>query len=178
MALGKGLAAGYQPLSAMLVSPRVYAAIRDGSGVLRNGQTFVNHPLACAAALEVQTIIEDEGLLHQVRERGAQLRLRLGELFADHPHVGDIRGRGLFVGVEFVADRATKQPYDPQQGVAAALKRHALEQDLMIYPLSGTVDGVRGDHVLLAPPFICGASDIEVIATKFAAAVAAQTGGA
>ncbi len=174
VALGKGLGAGYVPISAMLVSPGVYEAISTGSGVLRNGQTFVNHPLACAAALEVQRTIEDENLLLNVRERGAQLRGRLTELLGDHPHVGDIRGRGLFVGVEFVADRATKAPLQPGEHTPAGLKQRAMRRDLMIYPLPGTIDGVLGDHVLLAPPFICSSADIDVIADRFADVVREQ----
>lgn len=174
IALGKGLGAGYVPISAMLVSPRVYEAISTGSGVLRNGQTFVNHPLACAAALEVQRTIEDENLLLNVRERGKQLRGRLAELLGDHPHVGDIRGRGLFVGVELVADRVTKVPLRPEEHTAAGLKQRAMQRDLMIYPLPGTIDGVLGDHVLIAPPFICSSGDIDVIADRFAGVVREQ----
>jgi adenosylmethionine-8-amino-7-oxononanoate aminotransferase len=176
LALGKGLGAGYVPISAMLVTERVHDAIAEGSGVLRNGQTFVNHPLACAAALEVQQTIEDEELLANVRERGTQLRTRLGDLLGEHPNVGDIRGRGLFLGIEFVADRATKEPLPTSADTAVSLKRRAQEHDLMIYPLSGTIDGVRGDHVLLAPPFICTPEDIDLIAETFAEVVGEVVG--
>lgn len=171
LAIGKGLAAGYQPLSAMLVGPHIHAAISEGSGILRNGQTFVNHPLACATALEVQKTIIEENLLENVRRRGVQLRSRLNEVFAEHPHVGDVRGRGLFVGVEFVEDRGTKEPLDPQLGFAPRIRAAGLEEGLMIYPMAGTIDGRRGDHVMIAPPFICTEDDIDLIVSRFAAAV-------
>lgn len=172
LAVGKGLAAGYQPLSAMLVTARVREAIGGGSGVVRNGQTFVNHALACAAALAVQRTIEDEDLLANVMARGRQLRARLSEVFAEHPNVGDVRGRGLFVGLELVADRSTKEPLPPEDGTAMRLKASALDEGLLTYPMSGTVDGRLGDHVLFAPPFICTEDDIEEIVTRFAAAMA------
>lgn len=167
LAVGKGLAAGYQPLSAMLVNGRVYDGIGAGSGLLRNGQTFVNHAIACAAALAVQRTIDEEDLLANVRARGEQLRSRLREVFADHPNVGDVRGRGLFVGLELVADRATKEPLPTDLGLAPAIKACGIEEGLMTYPMSGTIDGVHGDHVLFAPPFICTADDIEEIVTRF-----------
>jgi hypothetical protein len=167
IAIGKGLSAGYQPLSAMLVSGRIHDGIESGSGVLRNGQTFVNHALACAAALAVQTTIEEEHLLANVLERGEQLRSRLRETFAEHPHVGDVRGRGLFVGLELVADRETKQPLPPDAGTATAIRALAIDEGLLTYPMSGTIDGVHGDHVLFAPPFICTADDIEEIVVRF-----------
>ncbi|HEY4025562.1 MAG TPA: aspartate aminotransferase family protein [Candidatus Dormibacteraeota bacterium] len=171
LAVGKGLAAGYQPISAMLVAPHVHEAIRAGSGILKNGQTFVNHPLACATALEVQRTIVEDGLLGNVRQRGHQLRTRLTEVFAEQPHVGDVRGRGLFIGVEVVEDRSTKEPLATDFGFPARLRAEALREGLMTYPMSGTIDGRRGDHVLLAPPFICTADDVEAIVTRFAAAV-------
>jgi adenosylmethionine-8-amino-7-oxononanoate aminotransferase len=123
----------------------------------------MGHATACAAALAVQRVIERDDLLANVRARGEQLRARLREVFADHPNVGDIRGRGLFVGVEFVQDRAGKAVLDPVLKTHARLKRQAMENGLMMYPMGGTIDGVHGDHVLLAPPFICTASDIDRI---------------
>jgi adenosylmethionine-8-amino-7-oxononanoate aminotransferase len=174
LAVGKGLAAGYQPLSAMLVTARVHAALEAGSGVVRNGQTFVNHAIACAAALAVQRTISDDGLLANVLARGEQLRSGLRARFAEHPHVGDVRGRGLFVGLELVADRATKQPLPPEADTAASLKAAALREGLLSYPTAGTIDGRYGDHVLFAPPFICTAEDVDRIVDLFAAAMAAQ----
>ncbi|MGA0582791.1 MAG: aminotransferase class III-fold pyridoxal phosphate-dependent enzyme, partial [Castellaniella sp.] len=121
---------------------------------------------ACAAALAVQRVIVRDNLLANVLARGEQLRARLREVFADHPNVGDVRGRGLFVGVEFVRDRADKSVLDPALKTHARLKRQAMENGLMVYPMGGTVDGVHGDHVLLAPPFICSAADIDEIAAR------------
>jgi adenosylmethionine-8-amino-7-oxononanoate aminotransferase len=171
LAIGKGLAAGYQPLSGMLVNARVHGAIGAGSGVLRNGQTFVNHALACAAALAVQRTIDEEGLLANVLARGEQLRTGLRSVFADHPHVGDVRGRGLFVGLELVADRTTKDPLPPEAETAARIRTTALEHGLLTYPLPGTIDGHRGDHVLFAPPFICTEDDVDEIVMRFATAL-------
>ncbi len=128
---------------------------------------------ACAAALAVQKVIAGQGLLANVLERGEQLRAGLREAFADHPNVGDVRGRGLFVGVEFVADRQTKAPLAPQQRMHAQLKTAAMRNGLLVYPMGGTIDGVRGDHALIAPPFITTASQIDAIVDRFAASVQA-----
>jgi adenosylmethionine-8-amino-7-oxononanoate aminotransferase len=167
VAVGKGLAAGYQPISAVLVSDGVHEALASGSGVLRNGQTHVNHPFACAVALEVQRTIVEDDLLAGVRERGAQLREELATVLSDVDTVGDIRGRGLFVGVEFVADRGTRAPCRGGDQLVAALKREALRRGLLIYPSSGTVDGLLGNHVLFAPPFIATRSEITEMVTRF-----------
>jgi adenosylmethionine-8-amino-7-oxononanoate aminotransferase len=161
VAVGKGLAAGYAPLSAVLAAPHVIAALRDGSGVLQNGQTNVNHTFACAVALEVQRTIHDEDLLSNVRDRGEQLRGALAKRFADHPAVGDIRGRGLFVGIEFVDPEDGRSPLHGGGALVGALKRTGLERGLLLYPGSGTVDGTAGNHLLLAPPFVAGEADIE-----------------
>ena len=169
--LAKGLGAGYQPIGAMLCSDRIYDAIVSGSSFFQHGHTYLGHAIACAAALEVQRVIERDGLLQNVRARGEQLRARLKEVLAGHPHVGDVRGRGLFVGVEFVADRASKATLDPALKTHARLKAAAMRQGLLVYPMGGTVDGARGDHVLFAPPFICTAQDVDRIADLFAASV-------
>lgn len=171
LTIAKGLGAGYQPIGAMVASHRIYEAIVGGSGFFQHGHTYMGHATACAAALAVQQVIERDGLLQNVLERGEQLRASLRSALADHPNVGDIRGRGLFVGVEFVEDRATKQTLDPSLRTHAVLKKKAMENGLLMYPMGGTVDGVHGDHVLLAPPFICTASDIEEIVGKFVATV-------
>jgi adenosylmethionine-8-amino-7-oxononanoate aminotransferase len=173
VAVGKGLAAGYQPISALLVTEEVYEALAGGSGMLRNGQTHVNHPVACAAALAVQETIVEEGLLAQVRERGVQLRRLLSELAGSFPYVGDVRGRGLFLGVELVADRATKEPIPPELDLAARLKAAALANGLLTYPGSGTIDGVHGHHVLFAPPFVSTEHDVAEMVERFAATLAA-----
>jgi len=166
LAIAKGLGAGYQPIGAMLASRRIYDTIVGGSGFFQHGHTYMGHATACAAALAVQRVIERDGLLANVLARGEQLRARLREAFADHPNVGDVRGRGLFVGVEFVRDRADKSVLDPALKTHARLKRQAMENGLMMYPMGGTIDGIHGDHVLLAPPFICTAADIDEIVAR------------
>jgi adenosylmethionine-8-amino-7-oxononanoate aminotransferase len=171
LTIAKGLGAGYQPIGATLVSDRIHAAIVGGSGFFQHGHTYIGHATACAAALEVQRVIAEENLLQNVRERGEQLRSLLRERYAQHPYVGDVRGRGLFVGVELVRDRTTQQPFDPSLKLHAAIKREAFQRGLMVYPMGGTVDGKRGDHVLLAPPFICTARDIETVVGRLAEAI-------
>jgi hypothetical protein len=150
----KGLGAGYQPIGAVLLSRAIYDAIRAGSGAFQHGFTYIGHPAACAGALAVQQAIEREELLARVRAQGQALRRDLLDLCWQHPNVGDLRGRGLFLGIELVADRASKRPFDPELGLAARIKRAALEAGLICYPGGGTADGTRGDHVLLAPPFV------------------------
>ncbi|CAM5785575.1 aspartate aminotransferase family protein [Castellaniella caeni] len=171
LTVAKGLGAGYQPIGAMLASDTIYDTIVGGSGFFQHGHTYMGHATACAAALAVQTIIERDDLLTNVRARGEQLRTRLREVFADHPNVGDVRGRGLFVGIEFVQDRQTKAPLAPALKTHAQLKRVALDNGLMVYPSGGTIDGAQGDHVLLAPPFICTPADIEEIVGRLARTV-------
>ncbi len=166
LTIAKGLGAGYQPIGATLVSDRIYEAITGGSGFFQHGHTYIGHATACAAALEVQRVIADEHLLDNVKARGEQLRALLREHYAQHPYIGDVRGRGLFVGVELVRDRATKTPFDATLKLHAAIKREAFQRGLMVYPMGGTVDGKIGDHVLLAPPFICTPRDIEQIVSR------------
>jgi adenosylmethionine-8-amino-7-oxononanoate aminotransferase len=171
LTIAKGLGAGYQPIGATLVSDRIYDAIVGGSGFFQHGHTYIGHAIACAAALEVQRVIASDNLLQNVRARGEQLRALLRERYARHPYVGDVRGRGLFVGIELVKDRATKAPFDAQLKLHAAIKRAAMARGLMVYPMGGTVNGAIGDHVLLAPPFICTEADIENIVNRLAAAI-------
>lgn len=151
----------------MLASSRIYDAILAGSGFFQHGHTYMGHATACAAALAVQQVIEQERLLNNVLARGEQLRAELRSALADHPNVGDIRGRGLFVGVEFVQNKDTKATLDPVLKTHASLKKQAMQNGLLMYPMGGTIDGVHGDHVLLAPPFICSDSDISEIVTRF-----------
>lgn len=169
--IAKGLGAGYQPIGATLCTDRIYDAIVGGSGFFQHGHTYIGHATACAASLAVQRVIQQDNLLANVLARGEQLRAELQSAFADYPYVGDIRGRGLFVGVEFVADRATKATLDPALKTHAKLKATAKQNGLLVYPMGGTVDGVRGDHALLAPPFICAAADISQIVERFAQSV-------
>jgi adenosylmethionine-8-amino-7-oxononanoate aminotransferase len=170
-AIAKGLGGGYQPIGAMLASGTIVDTVRNGSGAFQHGHTYLAHPLACAAALEVQKIISDEKLLDQVKERGKQLEQRLVERFGNHRHVGDIRGRGLFWGIELVADRATRQPFDPKLKLHARIKSAAFAGGLACYPSGGTADGQSGDHVLLAPPYIATSRDIDMIVERLGAAV-------
>jgi len=169
--IAKGLGAGYQPIGATLVSARIRDAIAQGSGFFQHGHTYIGHATACAAALAVQKTIEQRGLLKQVVTQGDALHARLAERLAAHPHVGDIRGRGLFRGIELVSDRATKAPFDPAAKLHARVKKAAMNLGLMCYPMGGTVDGQKGDHILLAPPFIIDAQHIDEIVDKLALAI-------
>jgi adenosylmethionine-8-amino-7-oxononanoate aminotransferase len=171
LTIAKGLGAGYQPIGAVLVGAPVYAAFRDGSGFFQHGHTYMGHATACAAAEAVLAKIARPETLARVRSLGDTLDRLLRERLADHPHVGDIRGRGLFRGVELVADRPSKAPFDPARKVAAAIKAAAMADGLMCYPMGGTIDGQRGDHVLLAPPFICTEDDLAEIVRRLAAAI-------
>ena len=170
-AIAKGLGGGYQPIGAMLASDRIVVTVRDGSGAFQHGHTYLAHPLACAAALEVQKTIAEENLLDQVKESGRQLEQRLTERFGNHRHVGDIRGRGLFWAIELVADRGTRQPFDPKLKLHQRIKSAAFAGGLACYPSGGTADGQRGDHVLLAPPYIATSGDIDMIVERLGAAV-------
>jgi adenosylmethionine-8-amino-7-oxononanoate aminotransferase len=143
----------------------------SGSGFFQHGHTYLGHAVACAAALAVQRVIVRDGLLAKVRENGEALQELLQQAFADHPHVGDIRGRGLFWGVELVRDRASKTPFDPEKRLHAQVKKQGFSRGLMVYPMGGTVDGWYGDHVLLAPPFIASKADLALIVERLSAAI-------
>ncbi|MDA5556645.1 aspartate aminotransferase family protein [Shimia sp. MMG029] len=162
-AVAKGLGAGYQPIGAMLCSAEIYSTIRDGSGFFQHGHTYNGHPTAAAASLAVLTRLVDDGIVNRVAPMGAKLRQALAERFEEHANIGDIRGRGLFLGLELVADRETKAPFDPALGIAAKLKTAAFEAGLICYPMGGTIDGQNGAHVLLAPPFIMEDAHIPLI---------------
>jgi adenosylmethionine-8-amino-7-oxononanoate aminotransferase len=170
-AIAKGLGGGYQPIGAMLTRAKIVDTIRDGSGAFQHGHTYLGHPLACAAALEVQNIIRDEKLLDQVGERGRQLEQRLTERFGNHRHVGDIRGRGLFRAIELVEDRASRKPFDRGHKLHQRIKAVAFEGGLGCYPAGGTMDGQSGDHVLLAPPYIATPDEIDMIVDRLGIAV-------
>ena len=175
MAIAKGLGGGYAPIGALLMQKRVFETIAEGSGAFQHSHTFMGHPLACAAALAVQRVMRRDDLLANVRAQGAYLARRLKERLGNHPFVGDVRGRGLFQGVELVADRGTKEPFDPKLKLNARLKHEAMARGLMVYPMGGTVDGVRGDHVLLAPPFIVDAALVDTIVERLGEAIDAVT---
>ena len=164
--IAKGLGAGYQPIGAMMCTDTIYSAIENGSGFFQHGHTYIGHPVACAAAYAVLRAIIDRDLLDKVQQQGEQLRQALQQRFGDHPHIGDIRGRGLFLGLEFVQDRESRSAFDPGLGFNKIFKKTALETGLICYPMGGTIDGKQGDHVLLAPPFIIDSGHIEEIVDK------------
>ena len=175
--IAKGLGAGYQPVGAVVVTKKVYEAITSGSGFFQHGHTYLGHAAACAGALAVQTRLHEGGLLARVKPLGALFESKLRAAFGSHPNVGDIRGRGLFWGIELVADRASKQPFDPALRVHARLKKEALAAGLMCYPMGGTLDGVRGDHVMLAPPFIVEEAQLNECVEKLERALATTLAG-
>jgi len=170
-AVAKGLGGGYQPIGATLATNRIVDALRTGSGAFQHGHTYLAQPMACAAALAVQRVIREDNLLERVRQMGDVLEQRLTERFGNHRHVGDIRGRGLFRAIEIVQDRASKAPFDPALKAHARIKKAAFERGLACYPMGGTVDGKSGDHVLLAPPYIASAQEIDMIVDRLGAAV-------
>ena len=169
--IAKGLGAGYQPIGATLVSGDIYKAIESGSGFFQHGHTYIGHPTACAAGLAVQKTIAAEGLVDRVKVQGAKLDDLLHERFGNHAHVGDIRGRGLFRGLEFVEDRSSKRPFSPDLKVNARIKSEAMANGLMCYPMGGTIDGRSGDHLLLAPPFIVTDAELSAIVDRLGTAV-------
>ncbi len=171
MAIAKGLGGGYQPVGAVLVHGRIIEAFARGSGAFQHGHTYLGHPVGCAAALAVQQVIERDHLLDAVKRQGEALRARLAATFGGHPHVGDIRGRGLFRAIEIVADRDSKRTFDPALRLHARIKDEAMARGLMVYPMGGTIDGTHGDHVLLAPPFIVTDAELDLIVERLAAAV-------
>ena len=169
--LGKGLAAGYQPMGAVVCTSAVYDAVAHGSGALKHGQTYNAHPVGCAAALAVQQIIGDEQLLSRVREAGTRMTDLLTDRLGDHPNVGDIRGRGLLQAIELVEDRATKAPFDPALALHERVKAEAFSRGLLVYPGGGTADGRGGDHILLAPPYNVADDELETIVDLLATTV-------
>ena len=172
VAIAKGLGAGYQPIGALMVNSKIYCAVREGSGFFQHGHTYLGHAAACAAALAVLQVIERDGLLQRVGQLGVALRRALTTRFDEYPYIGDIRGRGLFLGLEFVVDRGSKKPFPmPRTDFDQVLKNAAMEQGLICYPMAGTVDGKHGSHVLLAPPFILRDDQIGEIVDKLALAV-------
>ena len=166
MTIAKGLGGGYQPIGAVLAARRVMSPLIAGSGLFQHGHTYLGHPVAAAAALAVQQVIERDDLLAAVRARSAYLRQSLDSRLGQHPHVGDIRGRGLFISVELVKDRASKTPFDPALKLHARIKAQALDNGLMVYPMGGVIDGQWGDHVLLAPPFTITEAELDQVVER------------
>lgn len=174
--IAKGLGAGYQPIGAMLCSGAIYDAIAGGSGFFQHGHTYVGHPMACAAADAVVQKLTSGGLTARAAQMGERLDAALRDALGQHPHIGDIRGRGMFRGLEIVEDRATKRPFAPERGIHRAVKAAAFEAGLICYPMGGTIDGRQGDHVLLAPPFIITEAQIDELTDKLSAALTTVLG--
>ena len=169
--IAKGLGAGYQPIGATLCSAEIYAAVESGSGFFQHGHTYIGHPVACAAGVAVVSALVERGLVDRCRTQGDRLHEALRQRFAEHPHIGDIRGRGLFRGLEIVKDRENRTPFDPAHMVNSTIKRAAFDAGLICYPMGGTIDGRSGDHVLLAPPFIIEDEQIDELVDKLSIAV-------
>jgi adenosylmethionine-8-amino-7-oxononanoate aminotransferase len=178
MAIAKGLGGGYQPVGAVLIGRPIIDALAAGSGFFQHGHTYIGHPVACAAALAVQRVLARDKLVTRCALQGVALRERLHAAFEYHPNVGNIRGRGLFQAIELVADRATKEPFDPRHKLHARVKRAAMERGLMVYPMGGTIDGARGDHVLIAPPFIVSDEELDLVVERLAQSVEAAVAAA
>lgn len=177
LCIAKGLGAGYQPIGAMLCSRQIYETIENGSGFFQHGHTYLGHPAAAAAGVAVVTTLLERGLVGQAKTQGEKLKAALHARFGQHPHVGDIRGRGLFLGIELVADWDSKAPFDPARKIAAKIKAAAFEAGMICYPMSGTIDGQNGDHVLLAPPFILNDEQIDELVEKLSVAVETALAG-
>lgn len=174
--MAKGLAAGYQPVAALLCKQGITDVIKSGSGFFQHGHTFMGHATAVAASVATLKTIRNEGLLKNVVERGESIRTRLREALASHENIGDIRGRGLFIGIEFVSDRETKAPIDPAMKTHNRIQSAAFKEGLLCYGMGGTIDGQRGDHILLAPPYnLSEAQETELVEKFVTAAFAVST---
>ena len=171
MTIAKGLGGGYQPIGAVLAQQKIVDAMSSGSGFFQHGHTYLGHAVACAAALAVQQVIERDGVLQKVKRDASVLQALLADKFKNHPHVGDIRGRGFFWGIELVQDRASKAPFDLARRLHAKVKAAAFARGLLVYPMGGTVDGWYGDHILLAPPFIASQDELAQIVSRLAEAL-------
>ncbi|WAM49398.1 aspartate aminotransferase family protein [Vreelandella venusta] len=169
--IAKGLGGGYQPIGAVMLSDKIYDSFANGSGLFQHGHTYIGHPVAAATANKVVEIIARPETLANVNAMGARLHSGLEAMLGTSPHVGDIRGRGLFRGIELVADRDTKTPFDPSRKIHAKIKQQAMARGLISYPMGGTIDGIHGDHILLAPPYIIEADEVDLIIERIADAI-------
>lgn len=169
--IAKGIGGGYQPLAATLFSGEIYKAIEEGSGQFSHGHTYIGHPTACAAGVAVLKAFEDRNLLDNVQKMGELLKNTLNERFSNHKHIGDIRGKGLFLGVELVQNKETKECFDPKLQLFAQIKSTAKELGLLCYPMGGTDFGKAGDHILLAPPFIINEVQVQELVDKLELAI-------
>ncbi len=170
IALGKGLSAGYMPLGAVLASTEVSAIFSRGSGVFEHGFTYSGHPVACAAGLAVLQYMDGHNLLERVRMLEPVLEAMLNSL-RDIEIVGDVRGRGFLWGVELVCERQNKKPFAPDLRVSQKLAAEASKLGLLIYPGSGSIDGVKGDHFIVAPPFVITEAELETLGSRLRQAV-------
>jgi adenosylmethionine-8-amino-7-oxononanoate aminotransferase len=173
LTIAKGLGGGYQPIGAVMLSEKIYRTFTEGSGTFQHGHTYLGHPVAAAAAGAVLDIIGTPAMMAHVTAMGERLQAGLDAALGQSPFVGDIRGRGLFRGIELVEDRGSKRAFDPARKVFARVKAEAMRRGLMCYPSGGTVDGTRGDHILLAPPYIIEPHEIDMIVERLAGAIAA-----
>ena len=169
--IAKGLGAGYQPLGAMLCTDEIYQTISDGSGFFQHGHTYLAHPTACAAGLAVVNALLERKLVERCKVQGEKVMSALQQRFSEHEFIGDVRGRGLFLGVEIVSDRESKVPFDYSHGLNKKIKAAAFDAGLICYPMGGTIDGKSGDHILLAPPFIIEDDQITELVDKLAVAI-------
>lgn len=174
--LAKGLGGGYQPIGAVMVSEKIYSAIESGTGFFQHGHTYMGHTLACAAALTVQEIIKRDHLLEKVIQNSEYFTSSLHHYLKENPFVGNIRGKGFFMGIELVENIQNKVPFPPERMIHQDIKKQALKEGLMCYPMGGTIDGNRGNHILLAPPFIASVSQLEEISEKLGRAIQKATG--
>ena len=166
LCIAKGLGAGLQPIGAMLCTGTIYQAIAEGSGFFQHGHTYQGHPTACAAGIAVLKTMLEQNLPEQVKEKGSRLRQALQQQFAEHPNVGDVRGRGLFLGIELVQDKQTKESLNPNFNLPEQIRHTAMQHGLLCYPMGGTIDGRKGHHILLAPPFIINDAELELIVER------------
>ncbi len=169
--IAKGLGGGFQPIGAVLLARKIFDAFREGSGQFQHGHTYIGHPIAAAAANKVLEIVTRDGMMQHVLAMGERLQAGLEAALGQSPYVGDIRGRGLFRGIEIVTDKSSKTPFDPRLKIHAKIKKAAMARGLLTYPMGGTIDGIHGDHILLAPPYICTPDDIDQIVDRVAATI-------
>ena len=173
--VAKGLGGGYQPIAALITSAAVHDMIAQGSGFFQHGHTYLGHPVACATAVAVLDVMAREKIVEGVTAKGARLRAALEQSLANLDWVGDIRGRGLFIGIELVQDRESKKPFAPELKLHAKVKQRALDHGLMCYPMGGTLDGQQGDHILLAPPLVMPDHEIDEVAQRLTTVLAEIT---
>ncbi|RBI68747.1 aspartate aminotransferase family protein [Vreelandella sulfidaeris] len=171
LTIAKGLGGGYQPIGAVMLSSAIYESFANGSGLFQHGHTYLGHPVAAAAANKVVEIIARPETLANVNAMGERLQNGLEAALGASPYVGDIRGRGLFRGIELVADREHKTPFDPARKIHAKVKRQAMARGLISYPMGGTIDGIYGDHILLAPPYTIEPAEIDLLIERITQAI-------